>query len=210
MTVLLLVRHGLTDQTGTRLYGRSPGVHLSERGREHAARLAERLAPVRLHALYSSPLERCTETAEPLAAATGRAVQLLPEIQEIDYGRWTGRPFASLRRTKLWAAVRSLPSTARFPDGEALLEVQSRTVRALDEMAARHPRDNVAVAHGDVISLAVAHYLGMHIDLFQRLTVAPGSVSVVALGDGPPAVVRVGDTGSFELPGRRARGGSRK
>lgn len=207
MALLLLVRHGLTDATGKRLYGRSSGIHLSEQGRDQAQRLAARFDGVRLAALYSSPLERCLETAEAIAGSTGTSICTVPEVQEIDYGRWTGRPFAALRRTKLWRDVHQRPSAVRFPGGESLPEAQRRSVAALEEVAARHPRAAAAVVtHGDVIRLALAHFIGLHIDLFHRLEVVPASVSAVALSDGGPRVVRLNDTGDLaELVPRRKR-----
>jgi probable phosphomutase (TIGR03848 family) len=199
MAVLLLVRHALTDQTGKRLYGREPGVHLSERGREQAAALGERVAAARPAAIYSSPLTRCVETAESISAATGLKIERIPRLQEIDYGKWTGRRFSSLRGTKLWERVRRRPSAATFPDGEAMIDVQRRMVGALEEVAERHPHELAAVvSHGDPIALALAHFLGLHIDLFQRINAAPGSVSAVVLSAAAPLVVRIGDTGTLE------------
>jgi probable phosphomutase (TIGR03848 family) len=199
MAVLLLIRHALTDQTGKRLYGRRGGIRLSELGREQARALGERVAGARPAALYTSPQVRCVETAASIAAAAGLEVRRMPRLQEIDYGRWTGRRFSSLRGTKLWETVRRRPSAARFPDGEAMLDVQRRMVAALEEVAAGHPQDVVAVvSHGDPIALALAHFMGLHIDLFQRINAAPGSVSAVVLSEAAPLVVRVGDTGTLE------------
>ena len=198
MPILLLVRHALTEATGTRLSGWTPGVHLSERGREQARALVERLAPVRLAALYSSPLERCRETAEPLAAARRLEVRDTEDIGEVRYGDWTGRTLAQLSKTRLWRSVQATPSTVRFPGGETLLEVQQRAVRQAADIATAHPRGVVAVvSHGDVIRLLLAHFAGLHVDLFQRLVVSPASVSVVAAGDGVPRILRINDTGEL-------------
>jgi probable phosphomutase (TIGR03848 family) len=210
MAVLLLIRHALTDQTGKRLYGRRAGVHLSDLGREQAAALARRVAEVRPAAVYTSPLERCRETAAPIAEAAGVEVRDLPALLEIDYGTWTGRPFSSLRGTKLWERVRRLPSAATFPGGEAMLDVQRRMVSALEDIATRHRRAPVAVvSHGDPIALALAHYLGLHVDLFQRIHAAPASVSAVVLSDAAPLVVRIGDTGVLTDLRPQPRGGGR-
>jgi probable phosphomutase (TIGR03848 family) len=199
MTVLLLIRHGVADATGKRLYGRSEGVHLSERGRAQADDLASRLAGLPLEAVYTSPLERCRETAERIARAHAVRAGTLPDLLETDTGGWTGRTFGQIRRTRLWRRIRALPSSARFPDGESLAEVQARAVRALEAIAERHPRGLVAaVSHGDPIRLALAYYAGVPLDLFQRLEVAPASVSAVAVGAGPPLILRVNDTGSLE------------
>jgi probable phosphomutase (TIGR03848 family) len=198
VTVLLLVRHAVTDATGKRLYGRSPGVRLSGRGAEQAAAVARRLASIRVEAIYASPLERCRETAAPIAQTLGVEVHDEPGLLETDTGRWTGRTFAQIRRASLWRRIHSMPSMARFPDGEALSEVQARTVRALEEIATRHPRGTVVVvSHGDPIRLALAHYGGVHLDHFQRLEVFPASISAVALGRGEPRILLLNDTGAL-------------
>lgn len=200
MGIVLLIRHGVTDQTGKHLYGRLPGVHLSERGREQAEDLAERLAGVPLRALYVSPMERCRETAAPVARAHGLRPRRLAALNEVDYGRWAGRPVATLVRSGAWARARSSPSRFRFPEGETLVEVQRRSVTAVEMLSARHPREVVAaVSHGDVVRLTLTHFAGVHIDLFQRLEVAPASVSAVALSrDDIPRILRVNDTGTLD------------
>ena len=208
VAVLLLIRHGVTDATGKHLYGRGPGVHLSELGRDQAKHLARRVGGVPLEAVYSSPLERCMETAEAVGEATGLSVRPLPGVLEIDVGRWTGRTFSSLRRTKQWRLIHELPSATTFPGGESLAAAQHRTVAALEEVAGRHPGGAVAVvSHGDPIRLALAHYAGLHLDLFRRLEAAPGSVSAVAVGRGAPRVLRVNDTGALDDLMPRGEGG---
>ena len=208
MTLLFLIRHGLTDQTGKRLYGWTPGVHLSDRGREQAEGLAHRFEGMRLSAIYSSPLERCRETAAPLAAGRGVRVHVRRELGEVDYGSWTNRPLSQLARTKLWTSVQRTPSQVTFPGGESFLQVQERTLRAIGEIAAAHPRGHVAlVSHGDVIRLLISHLSGAHLDEFQRVIIDTASVSVVAVGSGPPRIFRVNDTGSLEGFARRRRPG---
>jgi probable phosphomutase (TIGR03848 family) len=207
VTLLLLVRHALTDATGKHLSGRTRGIHLSEAGRAQVDGLVERMAGIPLKAFYASPLERCVETARPPARAHGLDVRIEPRLIEVDYGRWTGRSMAQLVRTSLWKQVQASPAAVRFPDGESLREVQLRTVQALDEIAEAHPRALVAaVAHADVIRLAVAHYAGVHLDLFQRLVVSPTSVSAILLGDRIPRVLRMNDTGTLEDLVPRGRG----
>lgn len=198
MAVLLLIRHAVTEQTGKRLYGRTPGIVLSEEGRAQAERLGERLGEVPVAAVYTSPLERCMETARAIAAGRGMKPRVDRRLLEVDYGDWTGRSFPALRRTKMWARVRSAPSGVRFPSGESLVEVQRRAVAALDGLALRHPRATLAVvSHGDVVRLALAHYAGVHIDLFQRIAVEPASVSAIALDGDGPRILRMNDTGAL-------------
>jgi len=211
VALLLLVRHAMTDSTGKRLSGQTPGLHLSDTGRAQAERVAERLRPVPMAAIYSSPLERCVETAEPIAAGRQITVRALPALMEVDYGAWSGRAFGQLHRTTLWKRLMQQPSSIRFPGGETLAEVQARCVHSMEEIAEKHPRRIVGVvAHADVIRLTLAHFAGVHIDLYQRITVSPASVSALLLGDRIPRIVRVNDTGSLEdlVPRRTERGGS--
>jgi probable phosphomutase (TIGR03848 family) len=207
MALLFLIRHGLTDQTGKRLYGWTPGVHLSERGLAQADDLARRMADVRVAAVYSSPLERCRETAAPLASAAGVRVLVRRDLGEVDYGDWTGRPLAQLSRTKLWRSVQQTPSQVTFPAGESFLHVQERALRVVYDIASEHPRGRVAlVSHGDVVRLLISHLSGAHLDEFQRIVIDTASVSVVALarGAGPPRILLVNDTGSLDgFAGRR-------
>jgi probable phosphomutase (TIGR03848 family) len=197
-TGLILVRHAVTETTGKRLSGNTPGIHLSGDGAAQAAELAERLATVPLAAIYSSPLERCMETAVAIAAGRTATVRPAADLREVEYGRWTGRPLAQLARTSMWKQVQRFPSAVRFPGGETLREVQQRSVSALEAAAAAHPRSLVAaVTHGDVIRLVLAHYAGVHLDLFQRLVVSCASVSVVVVGEHGVRILRVNDTGTL-------------
>jgi probable phosphomutase (TIGR03848 family) len=209
MTTLFLIRHGLTAVTGKTLYGRTAGVPLDDRGRAQAERLAERFVPVRLTAIYSSPLDRCMETMAPLAARQRLEVEGREGLIEMDVGAWTGRPLAQVRRTRLWKELIHRPSQFRFPDGESFLDAQARAVAEIQSIAARHPRGRVAVgSHGDIIRMLVAHLSGAHLDLFQRTIADPASVSAVVLGETGPHVVLVNDTGSLERfapPPRNAR-----
>jgi len=209
VTTLLLIRHAITDMTGKRLYGRSEGISISELGTEQAASLARRMAEVRLDTLYSSPLERCLQTARPIEDACGVKLRKLPGVIEIDYGTWTGRPFTSLRRLKLWREFHGgTPSIHRFPGGETLAEAQRRAIEAIEGVVERHPKETVGVVtHGDIVALVLAHYAGIHIDLFQRLEVAPASVTAIVAGNGAPRIRRVNDTGTLrDLAPRSMRG----
>jgi probable phosphomutase (TIGR03848 family) len=198
MTTLFLIRHGLTAVTGSRLYGRTEGIHLDERGRRQAAALVERLDRVRLSALYTSPLERCVETLEPLAAAKGLEIRRSDALIEMDAGDWTGRTLPSLRRTRLWGTVQRNPSRFHFPAGESFVEAEARILDEIERIVTRHPRGRVVVGtHGDLVRMLISHYTGAHLDQFQRVMVEPASVSVIHLGDGVPRILLVNDTGSL-------------
>ena len=195
-TLLLLVRHGQTPTTGAVLPGRAPGLHLSDRGRAQAERVAERLAGLPLDAVYSSPLERARETAEPAAATSGLAVHLNTGLIECDFGEWTGAALAELSGLPQWQSVQHTPSSFRFPGGESFQQMQARMVGALEALRRAHAGGVVVCfSHADPVKAALAHALGTHLDLFQRIVVSPGSISVISYADGrPPAVLTVNST----------------
>src|SRR3954452_6473736 len=197
MTTVLLVRHGLTAMTGPVLAGWTTGVHLHDRGREQATSLAERLLPLPVAGIVSSPLERCQETAAALAVGRTLDVATDEELGECRYGDWTGQEIKKLAKDPLWKVVQAHPSAARFPGGEALRETQAR---AVDAVRARNDElgDDatwIAVSHGDVIKAIVADALGLHLDLFQRIQVDPCSVTVIRYTELRPFLLRLNDTG---------------
>jgi probable phosphomutase (TIGR03848 family) len=199
MATLFLIRHAVTAQTGRVLYGQTPGIGLDDRGRAQAAGLVERFGSIRLTAIYSSPLERCVQTVEPLAATQRLAVKVLPELIEMDTGSWTGRTLAQVRRTKPWGTVQKQPSAFRFPGGEGFREAQTRAVDAVERVARRHRRGRVAIAsHGDIVRIVLAHLLGTPLDDFQRIVVDTASVSVVVVDAGRARVVLVNDIGGLD------------
>lgn len=191
MTTLLLVRHATTATTGRRLGGWTPGVDLDDHGRQQAEALADRLADSSIAAVYASPLERTLQTAQAIARRHRLRVRTRKDLGEVDYGTWTDQPLGQLRRRKAWGAIQATPSRFQFPDGESLRAAQARMVAATEALAASHGGSMiVAVSHADVIKAAVAHYVGMPLDTFQRLVVDPASITVVDLPEHGPATLR--------------------
>ncbi|MCK9877581.1 MSMEG_4193 family putative phosphomutase [Frankia sp. Ag45/Mut15] len=208
MTTVLLVRHGLTAVTGKLLLGWTPGVGLDERGAAQAAAVGTRLSPVPLAAVVSSPLDRCHQTAQAIAArrpdepATpgGRQEVTVDErFGEVHYGDWTGRELSELVKEPLWKVVQSHPSAVVFPgpEGEALRDTQSRGVAAVREWNERLGPDAtwLLCSHGDVIRTIVADALGIHLDLYHRITIDPCSLTVIRYGERLPLVRRLNDVG---------------
>jgi len=196
-TTILLVRHGRTPTTGQSLPGRAKGLHLNDIGREQAAEVAERLSTFpKIHAIYASPLERTRETAAPLAKKLRQRVVVDKGLIECDFGDWTGAKLADLMKKPEWATVQRAPSTFRFPNGESFTEMQVRMATALDSIRLRHPGGVVVCfSHADPIKAALAHAMGTHLDLFQRIVVSTCSVSALAYGTGSPIVLTVNSTG---------------
>ena len=196
-TLVLLVRHGQTKSTGTLLPGRAPGLHLSDAGRTQAETAATRLAELpRVDAIYTSPLERTRETAAPMGTARKLRVGVDRGLLECDFGEWTGLELKKLMKLPEWRTVQSYPSGFRFPGGESFLEMQDRMVGSIQRLALRHRGGVVVcVSHADPIKAAVAHALGTHLDLFQRIVISPCSVTAVLYGSASPAVLTVNSTG---------------
>lgn len=201
MTVVFLVRHGRsTANTSGVLAGWTPGVHLDDKGIEQAHRVGRTLADLRLAQVVASPLERTVETAEAIVDAQRslRDIALDPRLGECRYGDWSGKKLTQLRKRALWGVIQSRPSEVRFPgeDGESLVEMQARAVTAVRDWNSALGRSAVyaIVSHGDVIKSIIADALGMHLDMFQRIVIDPGSISVVHYGPSGPMVERINDT----------------
>jgi probable phosphoglycerate mutase len=200
MPTLLLIRHGENDYVKQgKLAGRLPGVCLNETGRQQAQRLAELLSKAPLKAVYASPLERALETAAPLAQAHGLDVQVRPALVEIDIGGWTDQLLKALRRRREWKTVQLVPSRFRFPGGETFAECQQRMVNELEALCQQHTEKEIiaCVSHADPIKLAVAYFLGLPLDHFQRLGVSPGSITALQLSENNAVLLALNSYSSF-------------
>lgn len=200
MTRLILVRHAENDFVRTgKLAGRTPGVHLNEEGKRQAEALGKRLADKKIAAIYSSPLERAMETAEAVSKHYPHLQILIEEgVWEVDFGQWAGERLRKLSRTRLWGVVQRYPSAARFPNGETIREMQSRAVTALENIAAVNSGNVVIVSHADVIKAVIAHYAGMHLDMYQRIDIAPASISVIDVTRYGPRFSKMNDTAHYD------------
>ncbi|SRR5581483_6415829 len=192
MSKFYLVRHGHHAYLGNTIVGWREGVGLSEEGRSQADRLAHQLAGSGISAIYSSPLERALATAEPLARRIGLSVQPRDAFGEIRFGEWTGRTLKELSAEPLWNLFNTYRSSTRPPDGEMMIEVQTRVVSELEQLRSTHPGQSVAIfSHGDVIKAALIHYAGIPIDLCHRIEISPASITTIALHDYGPQILAV-------------------
>ncbi len=208
MPILLLIRHGENDYSKTgRLAGRMPGVNLNERGRQQAEQLGKALANAPLAAVYASPLERAVQTAEPIAQARGLKVIQEPGLLEAHVGEWQGKSIRRMALTNYWRVIQNAPSRARHPGGESFAETQVRIVSALEQIMARHKeRDLIAcVFHSDPIKLAIAYFIGLPLDHFQRLACDTGSVTMLAVSQSAAHLIWLNRRPPFEFPGGRKR-----
>lgn len=186
MPLFLFIRHGENDYTKkNKLAGRLPKVHLNDYGMNQAQALSKALKETPITAIYSSPLERAMETATPIAKSIGLTIQKEKGLLETNVGSWQGKSLKRLYLHKHWKVIQRAPSRAQFPNGETFYECQNRIVATIDAISSKHkPKDIVAcVFHADPIKLAVAHYIGLPLDHFQRLGCDTGSVSAVYIGE---------------------------
>lgn len=200
MTALFLIRHAANNFTKEdKLAGWLPGVHLNDEGHQQAGQMAARMDKVKLDAVYSSPLERAIETAGYLAKPRGLEIQPREGLGEIRMGQWEGQKIDDLNKSDEWRLFQFYPSGARPPGGESGRQVQMRAVDEIEAICAAHPEGSVAiVSHADTIKAIVAHYAGVHLDLFQRVVISPASVSVIWIGPQGPRLVRLNDAGPLD------------
>jgi len=203
MPTLLLIRHGENDYVKTgKMAGRIPGVHLNERGKKQAEALGEALKDVPIKAIYASPLERAMETVHPIADSHKLKINQEPDLMDTLIGKWQGRSWKILRLTKAWKIVQNAPSRFRFPDGESFPECQMRIVNVLERVIQKHnkPQDVIAVVfHADPIKLAVAHFLGMPLDHFQRLSCDTGSLTALHVSESNANLIKLNQRPPFDF-----------
>jgi probable phosphomutase (TIGR03848 family) len=197
--VLLRHAHSVANEKNI-LAGRTSGISLSKNGRDQAFELVKRIGDLKFDEVAVSPLQRCRETIDPWLASVngGVAVTIDETISEVDYGSWSGKSLASLRRKSQWKIVQNFPSQMAFPGGESLLEMQARALTGfyrLNAVKGKGPR--LLVSHGDVIKSIVAHCLGLHLDQFQRLVIDPASLTVIDTDSGVSRLVRFNDAKGF-------------
>lgn len=186
MPIFLLIRHGETDYNKKmHIAGRLPGVHLNKKGQQQAQSLAEKLAAAPIKAIYSSPLERTMETAQPLANALKLEITSMPGLLETDCGDWQGQSVRKLRRQKAWKLVQQHPSLFHFPGGESIAECQHRMVQTIESLRLKHAPPDLLVcfSHADPIKQVVAYYLGLPLDNFQRLAIDLVSITALLISD---------------------------
>ena len=193
-TTLHLVRHGSHGRLDRVLCGRMEGVSLSDQGRAEVERTAARLKREAPAALYSSPLERCRETADAAAAVLGLSVTLDDGLVEIDFGEWTGRTFDELKTDPRWDTWNTRRTLARPPGGETLGEAQMRAARAVEAIRAAHPEGSVVlVTHSDIVKALAAHWLGLSLDFHGRFEVSPASLTTAVVGDWGAKLIRLNE-----------------
>lgn len=186
MPIILLIRHGENNYVKEQRHpGRKSGIHLNKKGRAQAKAIAEKLKGVPIKAVYSSPLERTMETAKPIAKALDLNVIPRHGLIEADIGDWQGKKMKKIRKSKQWPKVQLNPSRFRFPGGERIEDAQHRLIEEVEFLVGKHGQGDmlVCVSHADPIKLVVAYYIGLPLDMFQRLQVSPGSITGLNIGE---------------------------
>jgi probable phosphomutase (TIGR03848 family) len=201
MVQILLIRHAVNEYVKTnKLAGRIEGVHLNDEGKEQAEALGKRLVDAPLRHIYVSPLERTMETAQAIHQYHPQIpMEIHHGILEVDYGDWQDMKINELSKRKMWSVIQEYPTRAYFPNGETMRAAQNRVVDVIESLVEKHANDMVAlVFHADLIKMAVAHYLGVHLDNFQRIVISPASITTLMLGHSRPFVGNVNDTAHIQ------------
>ncbi len=193
MTTFYLIRHASNDYlVQNKIAGWLPKIHLNEKGRSEAGQLALRLAREPIVAIYSSPLERAVETAQPLADILGQKVRISEGLGEIRFGDWTDQSVPELEKDPNWRRWNSFRSGSHAPGGDIMIEAQTRIIREMLHLRELHPSEAIAlVTHGDPVKAAVAYFMGAPLDLFLRIEISPASVTVIALDQDRPRILKV-------------------
>lgn len=198
MITFYLIRHGNCEPVGKRIAGRSQGIHLDDHGCEQVEKLSHRLSSVPFKAIYSSPLERTIETAACIAQRQKVGVTIDQQLNEVDYGDWTGKTFPELHAIPLWHQFNAWRATVRIPNGETSLEVQARMAGETERLRREHGEGAVAiVSHGDPLRSLIAYYGGIPIEESLRVTIDPASVSMIAVDDYGSDILCVNYTEDF-------------
>jgi len=184
MTTFYLIRHGSNDFFSHTLVGRTPGIHLNEAGKREADELANALAGENIQKILTSPLERCRETAAPLAAKLQIPAEVSDALLEVNFGDWTGQKFKELDALENWRQWNTFRSGHRIPNGESMPEVQQRITSLMIDLHRNFPDHRIALfSHGDPLRVAMIYFLGAPLECIRKIEVSPASVTVLQLTD---------------------------
>lgn len=180
---LILVRHGHVEGIHPERFRGRIDLPLTPLGREQAAATAAFIAtnwPA--SAIYFSPLERCRDTAAAIGQAQGLRAQPLPQLIDIDYGKWQGRERDEVKSSEpeRFAAWMEQPHLTVIDGAETLQDVQARLARALDHMRGAHPGGTViAVGHDSTNRVFLTLALDLPLSRYWHLQQDPCAINVL-------------------------------
>ena len=193
MARIFLLRHAQsTANSKGILAGRMPNVSLSKQGLEERQALAERFIGAKFDQVISSPIQRCIETISFFESSP----LIIDSFTEVNYGDWTGKKMTSLARNKEWRKIYSTPASVRFPNGETLPEVQTRSLHGLDTHIKSKAKNVLIVTHADVIKVLILHALGTHLNNIDKIHIGNSSISILDVVDLDYRVIKVNDDAS--------------
>jgi probable phosphoglycerate mutase len=197
MTVFLCIRHGKCAPIGKYIAGRISGIHLNKEGQDEVAQLSDNLKTIGISKVYSSPLERAQETAEIICRKRNLDYEIRQELNEIDYGEWSGRTFDELSQIPLWHDFNRAKGLIRIPQGELLIEIESRVAVFVENIRKNSDGIVALVSHAEPIKCLIAHYAGIPLDLVGRVEIDTASVSVLKLNGFCANIICVNHTGDI-------------
>ena len=185
MPIIHLIRHGSNEYLKEhRLAGRQTGISLNADGVKQAQAVASYFKNIEIKHIYSSPLERAKETAAPIGELLGLEIIETAGLLETDIGEFEGQLIKDLIKEPEWDTLQQTPSKFTFPGGESFAESQTRIANTIKNLCSDLYRKDqiICVSHSDPIKLAVADFIGLPLDNFQRLMIHPASITSLFFG----------------------------
>lgn len=183
MTKIFLIRHGMCDHVGKYIAGRMKGISLNSVGCKQVETLAEKIKNIPISCIFTGPLERVVETAEIIGEKVNVKPIISKELDEVDYGSWTGAAFEKLSGKPLWNDFNNAHGSVRIPDGEMMSDVQVRMCSFIEEKRRLLNGNIIIVSHGDPIKTVIAHYIGIQLNSMEKILIDTASVTVLISGN---------------------------
>lgn len=202
-TRIVLARHATCAHMDSLLFGRTIDAPLDPAGERQARSLASALSARQERAgadapglqIEASPRRRTRQTAAAISATFGNEVRIVPEIDEIDFGSWGGRSFATLAQDPAWQHWNEHRSQASTPAGETIAAVQARAMRHLLALELESAAGTIVlVTHAEIIRAVVLYCLGAPSERCRALDIDPASLTTLRLHHGELTIQAVNES----------------
>jgi len=198
MTRVVLIRHGETTWNLERKYQGQLDSPLTERGIRQARALAARLQHCQFSHIYASDLGRAWNTAENIAAATGRPLAADLRLRERNFGIFHGLDLAAIQEKypEEFRGYASGDPDYVIPKGESARQLRARALDCLQDLSTRHAGQRfVMVSHGGVLTALFKHVLGLPVQASRPFKVINAGLNVICMDGGRWVIETMGDVG---------------
>jgi broad specificity phosphatase PhoE len=198
MTTYLVVRHAETAWNREERFRGRADLHLDETGRKQAEAVARRIAAgYRPTAIFTSPLQRATQTAAVIGQHLGLKVEPHEDLIDLNYGDFEGlnSTEARSRYGGLYDTWLVAPHVVHFPNGESLNDLAQRVDRLMQQVGQDYPGETVVlVSHSAVCRVLLCRLLHIHCGHFWQFAVDPASLTVYQVDQGVGKLILMNDT----------------